>query len=64
MNVFHFKYLNWFDIPPTTTGFVKFYNAAMEAQPPNTGPILVHCRYHLLLYLEDNFIFYQTLKAI
>ena len=44
----HFQFLNWPDhgIPPTTTGLLKFYKAACLAQPTNSGPMLVHCRYN------------------
>jgi len=40
--------MNWQDVPSTTSRFLRFYKRAIEAQPPNAGPMVVHCGQVLL----------------
>jgi len=44
LNVSHFN-TTWQDFSSTTSRFLRLYKRAIEAQPPNSGPMVVHCRY-------------------
>ena len=44
MDVIHYNIM-WNDIPSTTSGFLTLHRNTIEAQPPNAGPMVVHCRY-------------------